>query len=93
MINETSKTKIVDSDDSDNQIANVYEIDASNGLSYQRLEHVLDTKHARRDVYTKGKHITEKRPICGTRTGRASCSKETRRSDLGEYGVGVVVYF
>ena len=88
-----TKDKIVDSDDSDKLMANVYEIDASNGLSYQKLMHVLDTKHARRDVYVKGRHETEKRPICGTKTGRASCDKETRKSDLENYGVGLVVYF
>ena len=70
-----SKAKIIDSDDSDKQIAGAYELDASNGLSYQRLKHILDTRHARCDVYKNGKHLTEKRPLCGTKTGRASCDK------------------
>ena len=54
---------------------------------------MLDTKHARIDTYKGGKHTAELRSICGTKTGRISCDKDARKSDLAQYGIGMVTYF
>lgn len=32
-------------------------------------------------------------PICGTKTGSLSCLQRDRKSDLSEYGPGIVTYF
>ena len=86
-------TKIAESDDSDIEQNQVYEQDADNGLSHQKLLHVLSKNHARVEVYKDGDLTQEYRSIWETKTGRLSFDKRTRRSDLKEYGVGIVIYF
>jgi hypothetical protein len=37
--------------------------------------------------------VYAKHPICDTKTGSGCCSKDARKTDLGVYGVGMVLYF
>ena len=39
------------------------------------------------------KTIYKKHGICSTRTGCSHCLKNVRKTDLNEYGVGIVLYF
>jgi hypothetical protein len=63
--------------------------DASNGLSYSRMQQRVERAHPRRIVNGN----LEKYPIFGTRTGWHLPSKEWRHSDLKELGVGISLYF
>jgi hypothetical protein len=63
--------------------------DASNGLSYTRMQQRVERAHPRRIVNGN----LEKYPIFSTRTGWHLPSKEWRHSDLKELGVGISLYF
>ena len=62
--------------------------------SYKKMKAMMDKMHPRQ-VYTTvdGKQKRKQRPICRTRTGCFSCCHSLRRSDLAEYGEGIVNYF
>ena len=55
--------KIAESDDSDVEQNEVYEQDADNGLSHQKLLHVLSKNHARVEVYKDGDLTQDYRSI------------------------------
>lgn len=62
--------------------------------SYTGMKAKVDKMHPR-EVYTTedGKQKKRPRPVCRTRTGSFSCCHSWRRSDLAEYGEGIVSYF
>jgi hypothetical protein len=70
--------------------------DADNRLSYTKLLHHLDRTHPREVSFDPrtGEPEYKKHPICrGTSTGWPCCTRNIRKSDLSQYGTGVVVYF
>jgi hypothetical protein len=72
----------------------VYEADAANGLSWEKVVHEIDINHPRRiDYRYDGTDSYEKWPICLTSFGWFSPDPEIRRTVMGEYGVGTVLYF
>jgi hypothetical protein len=82
------------SDDSEEGLE-IYEKDASNGLSYEKMCFVRHQQHPRllrydikSDTSTYALH-----PLCGTNTGWSHCRRNRRQSDLKDYGVGLVLYF
>jgi hypothetical protein len=80
-------------DDSD-ESESIYKRDASNGLSWDKVEAEIDKSHPRKWTYDgMGRSKWTLRPICGTNTGFFSMRKENRESDLQEYGSGIVLYF
>ena len=75
-------------------IEKTFKCDASNGLSYERLKHVLNQRHIREEYLDKNnRRKMRPRRLCKTQTGFLSCWKRCRKSDLDNYGVGVVFYF
>jgi len=69
-------------EDSDNDGV-LFEKDASNGLSYQKLVFTLNTKHPREVSLDETLKMNYKKwPICRTTTGRHSYGKKQRKSDL-----------
>ena len=73
----------------------VYGNDANNQLSYTKMMKMMDNIHVREKIYEEDGTVTlRKRSICGTKIGFHDCgSRERRKSDLEEYGVGTVLYF
>ena len=70
-----------------------YDIDASNGLSHQKLLVYMDKTHPREE-YKEGNVVKlRKRPICGTRSGWHCWRPKVRKSDFANYGMGTVIYF
>ena len=54
----------------------------------------MNTRHAREEyIDENNRRKIRPRRICGTRTGNFACCKSVRKSDLADYGVGVVFYF
>ena len=55
----------------------------------------MDRVHAREEYEEKetGRTKLRKRRICATRTGCHWCLPRFRKSDLAEYGMGMVIYF
>ena len=75
-------------------LENTYKLDASNGLSYEKLKQVLNQRHVREEYLDKNnRRRLRPRRLCKTQTGYLSCWKRCRKSDLDNYGVGVVFYF
>jgi len=73
----------------------VFEKNASHGLSLEKLEYNLNKKHPRvlqRDESTK-KISFILHPLCGTDTGIHLCCKSQRKTELAPYGVGIALYF
>lgn len=57
---------------------------------------VIDDKHPRKKVYDEKnqKEVVRSRGVCATKTGcHNCCSRQSRSSELSEYGVGAVLYF
>jgi hypothetical protein len=82
------------SDDSEEGLE-IFEKDASNGLSYEKMCSARHQQHPRvlrydmkSDTSTYALH-----PLCGTKTGWSHCRRSRRQSDLNDYGVGLVLYF
>lgn len=85
----------------------VFAKDASHDLSYEKLAYNLDKIHPRitvKDPKSKLAHFFNwkfiakkltysKHPCCGTNTGSGCCTKESRRTELDTYGVGIALYF
>ncbi len=80
--------------------------DASNGLSYDKMVYHIDKTHPRIICLSKkskekvflfiqidGELKFKKHQICGTSTGNNCCLKSCRKSDLSQYGPGIVIYF
>jgi hypothetical protein len=70
--------------------------DASNGLSYTRMNTNRDKSHPREMILDSGarKVLFKKHRICfGTKTGLLHCATSRRASDLSRYGLGIVLYF
>ena len=72
-------------EDSDEGGSN-FKKDADNLLSYERMVFQRNLKLPNKDGVMP-------HPICGTSTGWACCYRCSRRSDLREYGSGIVLYF
>lgn len=72
-----------------------YARDASNGLSFEKLQAYINTNHPRIEIVDTNSGIIQKVPFtcCYTRTGSYSCCKSIRESDFNKYGTGVVAYF
>jgi len=73
-----------------------YVQDAENGLSYDKLLYKMNKLHPRLSQFDpsgKRKKIFTEHPICGTSTGNHLCCKVFRKTDIANYGVGVVLYF
>lgn len=71
----------------------LYEKDASNGLSSQKMKAKIDRTHPRSTVMENGVPVYKKWSIFGTHTGYFSYNKSWRKSDMQEYGIGIVLYF
>eukprot|EP00347_Sterkiella_histriomuscorum_P015842 403355479 len=69
--------------------------DADNGLSSDKLIHNLNRRHARRIVKdpVTGKQDYQLYPICKIKTGWHCCTKKSRQSEFSRYGLGMVLYF
>ena len=69
--------------------------DASNRLSHKKMIDIMNKTHPRKQT-TNEEGYTEyqKHLVCKTKTGcHDCCSRERRRSELEQYGVGSVLYF
>lgn len=69
--------------------------DASNGLSFEKMEYVTNKLHPRiveKDLQS-GVIKFKKYSFCKNRTGLHCICKKFRESDLVEYGEGIVLYF
>jgi hypothetical protein len=63
---------------------------ASNNLSYDRMVYITDKRHPRqRGDDGKIKPFS----FCGTDLGCHTCSKNKRKSDFSDFGIGVTLYF
>lgn len=75
----------------------MYENDASNGLSREKLvsNYHVNHLHIHESTIVDNKSVSvyKRYPICGTRTGYLSCRRNARKSDLEVYGSGVVIFF
>ena len=73
----------------------IYKIDASNELSYEKMCLFRHLNHPRKLSVNKDtkKSTYTFFPLCGTKTGWSHCKRERRQSELKEYGVGLVLYF
>lgn len=74
----------------------LYGNDASNKLSYTKMIEQVSKTHPRIKYVDENTKVVTllKRPVCGTRIGSHNCcSRDSRRSDFDEYGVGTVLYF
>jgi len=82
-----------DDEDSDEK-KEVYDSNASNGLSKDQLIAFINRNHPRIKENKDGSGMKyAKRPIWGTKTGTHSFRAKSRESDLKMYGTGIVVYF
>ena len=69
--------------------------DASNNLSWSKMNRLRDENHMRQTVVNEDGTV-EKKPfsVWKTRTGSHNCTnRKKRESDLASYGVGTVLYF
>lgn len=73
----------------------MYGNDASNNLSWTKMNRLRDQIHIREKVTDEQNRVSYKKmSVWKTRIGSHDCaSRRNRNSDLAEYGVGTVFYF
>ena len=76
----------------------MYKKDASNGLSYDKMNHsyILNHPHDNEEEYDQNGHktiVSKKYSVWKTKTGRFDCRARHRESELKEFGTGIVVLF
>lgn len=87
-----------DANISSDDMGDIFAKDASNGLSYEKMIYNYQKKHPHRKVEewekeSVGKDFVAHPICCSTKTGNLSCCTRFRRSDLENYGSGVVIFF
>lgn len=80
--------------DSDEEFTKAHVL-ARNELCWEKMNLFRNNTHPRAiscDLENK-RTVYKKHGICSTRTGCSHCLKNVRKTDLNEYGVGIVLYF